>query len=458
MKKSFLLNTFFHIFIAVILMILINRLVSQEILRYRINFQASEILLTTANNCKHLSAPAAIMTCIKKNSSQIYLDVLIDQLVFCPIPNTSQGAGLNNICEDIDSKYTKDQQDTINELFINDTKWISYFFNGNNINYKILLSQKNIDTLTLKLFEIRNSTLIYLLPFLIFSIFTVSFYLSHHILKPIRQLSKIFKNAKPDHKIESFALASPYKEFNDFTQSYQSLNLLLNENILKSKNFLAYASHELRTPLTILRGTVEQLKQDINKGEIPKKKIKSIEEEVETLIDITEKLLILHQMDTCVLSNEQQIVCINDVVAEILSDYEKQLKDINIINNFNPKIEIHGDHLLINQLFKNFISNAIKYNHLNGFINFSSFFADKQFFITISNSSQFLHLPDQSFVFERFFRGENVRANSLSGHGLGLSICKEICKIHNIAVEAKILSTSFEIHLTFEFLTHHRKT
>jgi signal transduction histidine kinase len=86
---------------------------------------------------------------------------------------------------------------------------------------------------------------------------------------------------------------SYYKEFQGFVAVYDDLVNRLNASFIKAQRFSADAAHELRTPLTILRGTAERLKVSHPDGSSPQIEASKMADEIERLIDLSEKLLLL---------------------------------------------------------------------------------------------------------------------------------------------------------------------
>jgi signal transduction histidine kinase len=88
------------------------------------------------------------------------------------------------------------------------------------------------------------------------------------------------------------------KEFQAFTEVFEELRGRLHNSFLQSHRFSSDASHELRTPLTILRGHVELGIAELPSGSPAQIRLRLMGEEIERLIDITEKLLLLSRADS----------------------------------------------------------------------------------------------------------------------------------------------------------------
>ena len=96
--------------------------------------------------------------------------------------------------------------------------------------------------------------------------------------------------------------------------------------------------------------------------------------------------------------------------------------------NFNLKNEtIFTDENKLRQLLLIFIDNAFKYTKENDFIAININQKDNVYTeIFIIDSGVGIKQEDIPYIFDRFFRSENVRDKDIEGSGIGLSISKMI--------------------------------
>jgi len=89
------------------------------------------------------------------------------------------------------------------------------------------------------------------------------------------------------------------------------------------------------------------------------------------------------------------------------------------------------------ELFVNIIDNAIKYNVPQGRIDISV--KKETGFIISEIKDTGIGIPegDLGRVLDRFYQVDKSRSRDLRGVGLGLSICKEIVKLHGGRIEIK---------------------
>ena len=217
--------------------------------------------------------------------------------------------------------------------------------------------------------------------------------------------------------------------------------------------FIQDASHELRTPISIISSKLEgMLKHPEN----------TVNDEVETVADamretrrmkkIINDLLSLTKEDYISTMNFENID-IENVVYEIYRDYEEiaEMQDKKFI--FKSELEnkiIVTDKNKLRQLVLIFVDNSFKYtNEYDGiFINLKE--EDNNIKLSIKDTGIGIKEDEIKYVFDRFFRGDDVRSQDIDGSGIGLSIAKmlSINLKYEINVDSKVGEyTVFEIKI-----------
>ena len=87
-------------------------------------------------------------------------------------------------------------------------------------------------------------------------------------------------------------------------------------------------------------------------------------------------------------------------------------------------------------IFRNVLSNAIKFSQQNGNISITGHCSGKEVHIEIEDRGIGIPEDQLSKIFEKFYRIDNEK--SISGTGLGLTVVKEVVEAHN----GKVLVTS----------------
>jgi len=227
----------------------------------------------------------------------------------------------------------------------------------------------------------------------------------------------------------------------------------IQEMVDEQNRFISDASHELKTPLSSLKTAFEVSLRDKNLN-LPaaKKTITESIVDVDQLSILSENLLTLARHQNLKDSKKIEKVSLEkiliDAVAKILP-VAKQKKIIVKTKIGNYKIEGAKEDFL--KLFVIILDNAVKYSPKKTEINLASQKTDNHVLIMIKDQGIGIDKKDLPHIFDRFFRADSARSkNEAYGHGLGLSIAREIIKAHHgsISAESKLNEgTTFIIRL-----------
>jgi len=344
----------------------------------------------------------------------------------------------NNLCSEFKSKSIKwttaQASDTVitkfGEYETQGVKWqIVMRSNGSSEDF-VAIDKSEINLILKQTWELRDYVLSRILPFMILLIILVSFYLSTHIVNIINKVKNIVADTDIKNLDATNNTSVVYSEFQPFIDVFNDLRKRLKLSFDQSSRFSSDASHELKTPLTILRGYAERGIKTSTAGSNEQVQFILMTEEINRLINITDKLLILARSDSGRLHITPSLVNLTDLLEQLVQDAVTISPDLRISKNIQKNIIWECDSQLIHQLIYNLYSNAIKYNIQNGWIHFVLSMNESQLKIEILNSSDNVpkDLPEKAF--DRFYRGEESHNRRIEGTGLGLSLCKEIAKTH----------------------------
>ena len=206
--------------------------------------------------------------------------------------------------------------------------------------------------------------------------------------------------------------------------------------------FVSTVSHELRTPVSVLTMSMEFLENHSDRitPEVNKKLREGISRNIFLLKDLIEDILTLSRIDEGKYKMEwneyKPLLVFNDILT--LMEPIGNEKNISINIDVNEEITLYGDSKKIDQIFRNFIDNAIKYSRKGNYIEIKAIDHYKGKYNTEDKDGTLFHIKDNgigilenevSSIFQRFFRSEQV--TDIPGTGLGLSIAKELIELHS---------------------------
>ena len=442
-KKSFKVYVFFQIFIATAVIILINRQVSQYFLRSQLTQQIEANLVQDAVGCGHLmNDKEAFLICAFNQSGPTDITrSLIQTYVFCsasPSSTSLTSAVCEKLTETEEPVKTNHPNGRIGIVGKGNDQWYVARKNDNIPSNYLLAPASATLEMVVNVRGLRDRNLIYTLPFILLSIALLTFYLTQLLLKPVQSIKKTLTVLEPQHLDRATELNSPFYEFDDFLKIFDELRQRLQKSFTKARRFASDASHELRTPLTILRGHAEEMITELPMGSGTQIRMRVIADQVDHLIDISAKLLLLSQADANSIKLQLETLDLSQLVWNWAQDARSFDERIEIKHSIEPSLCCQGDRLLLLQVIHNFYTNAINYNIDKGWLRITLRKHDDHLLLCFENPSEMIPADFSSRAFDRFYRGPDALAKGINGYGLGLSLCQEIAKVHggSIAIDA----------------------
>lgn len=223
----------------------------------------------------------------------------------------------------------------------------------------------------------------------------------------------------------------------------------------KERQFTSNASHQLRTPISAMRALVEDALAYERTGKEYKEILELIYNEIIKMNTIVSQLLMLSRADENNYKLEIENVDLEIVIEDVIEEMKEKANKSNIRLDWicEDKIIIRADQTLITQLLLNLIDNAIKYNKKNGWVRVLAIKKDEKIHLIIEDGGIGISQKDLPYIFNRFYRGDKVKA--IEGTGLGLSIVEWIVKIHKGQIDVKSsenIGTKIEVILPLSSL------
>jgi two-component system heavy metal sensor histidine kinase CusS len=295
---------------------------------------------------------------------------------------------------------------------------------------QIMIQEQALNEVMEAVFKVRDNQLPLFIPLLLLAGLLMAHFVIQATLSPLEELKRSLENLKPENFESAPRIVTPYREFDDFTAVYHQLLQRLEDSFTKAKRFSADAAHEMRTPLAILRGQAESLIADAPTGSSFQVRLRSIADEIERLIDISEKLLLLAKADAHLMGKELTDFNISEFIEQLVEDSTLYHPSLRIDHAIEPDLIWHCDPSLAQQLIHNLYSNAVKYNITQGWIKFTLRSDGDMLELMLENPASHIPIDLREKAFDRFYRGDTAHNRRIDGSGLGLSICKEIALLH----------------------------
>jgi len=196
-------------------------------------------------------------------------------------------------------------------------------------------------------------------------------------------------------------------------------------NELKTK-FLSLVSHEFKTPLSVILSSATLTKKytDTEHQKKREKHLENIKLKVRSLNNILNDFLSIERIESDNNSYNIAYFPLSRVVNNVVYDANMLSKKGQIINypdNIN-EIVVHYDEKILELSLTNLINNAIKYSPENTTIDIAVKIKNDLLNISVSDQGIGISEKDQKYIFNPYFRAENVTHKQ--GTGIGLNIVK----------------------------------
>ena len=213
----------------------------------------------------------------------------------------------------------------------------------------------------------------------------------------------------------------------------------------KTKNlFLANISHELRTPLNAIIGFSQALDSKIF-GELNDKQaeyIKDIQISSLHLLGMINEILDLSKLEAHAMKFTPSKISAHQTIQEVINILEPLYRNKKIDVEFKSdyKGDINADYQKFQQILYNLLSNAIKFTQNEGKIIILSYSNGNNYYLEVCDNGVGIDKKFHNKIFKKFVHLNNLYVKNQSSTGLGLTITKELVKLHNgkISLESEL--------------------
>jgi len=231
----------------------------------------------------------------------------------------------------------------------------------------------------------------------------------------------------------------------DFNVMIKKLNNL--ENI--RKDLLNQITHDLSTPLTGILGYIEAIEDKLISEDKINETLKIIKDEIDSLSILINDLREYSFIESAKFKLDLEEINLSDEINRSINIVKNKYhnKNINLILN-SQDAYIKGDKRRISEIFNNLFDNAFKFSKDNGKVYVDLKKDSEKVTITIKDEGIGIDKEDLPYIFNKFYRGKNLKDADSKGYGLGLAIVKELVEAHKGSISVKSekgKGTEFEI-------------
>lgn len=221
--------------------------------------------------------------------------------------------------------------------------------------------------------------------------------------------------------------------FNYMADSLQKLETM-------RESFISDVSHELRTPMTSIAGFLE----GILDGTIPPEKrdeyLGIVLSETKRLARMSSDMLEMSKMSSSEYHLDMKKFDLCEAIRLAIISLESKIdsKSLELDVSFaHEQINVLADKDSILRVIINLLDNAIKFSYENTKISISAWCDVRSAYVKIGNFGIGIEPDDLAHVFDRFYKTDKSRGKDKTGAGLGLSMAKNIMRLHNQRIWAE---------------------
>jgi len=224
----------------------------------------------------------------------------------------------------------------------------------------------------------------------------------------------------------------------DITEERRAREAALELERAKSE-FLGSVSHELRTPLTSILGYAALLREDTDGIADAGDHIDVIERNARRQLRLVEDLLSIARIQ----AGEFEIHRLPLDLAELVRLGVEAMRpaateaELRLESDCAGPARVLGDADRLEQVLANLLSNAIKFTPRGGRVAVGLRTTSGEAVLTVTDTGPGIPPQERERLFERLFRGEEVKQLQVSGAGLGLAIASSIAEAHEGTIQAR---------------------
>ncbi|WP_064609116.1 sensor histidine kinase [Streptobacillus moniliformis] len=261
---------------------------------------------------------------------------------------------------------------------------------------------------------------------------------------PVKQISKtaldITKSQDFSKRIE---IEEGSDEIHKMAKTFNTMFDSIEASYIREKQFNSNVSHELKTPISVILAESSYSLEHVNNLEEAKESFEVIKRQSKKMSELISQIMMLSKIEN---TYNLELVDLNlsTLVDNTLIDNSIIFKErnINLNKDIQKDIIISGNKIMLERMLDNLIDNAIKFTKDNVSVNL--FKNDNKVVLEIIDNGMGISEKNIDFIFNRFYQ-ENVSRNKgkNQGSGLGLSLVKEIVKLHHAEIKVESLPKNY---------------
>ncbi len=246
------------------------------------------------------------------------------------------------------------------------------------------------------------------------------------VLRPVSRLTRTVERIRATGDLSAPIETPGQDEISRLGQAFAAMTAALDESVGAQRRLVADASHELRTPLTSLITNLELLAERPDDPSVPALAAAARAEAGELRVLVNDLVELARDGQASFHVEDVRL----DLVAErVAARADGRAPGARIELDCRPTL-VRGDPDALERAIGNLVDNALKWSPPGGRIRVSAAAGT----VEVSDDGPGIPAADLPYIFDRFYRSAQARAQP--GSGLGLAIVRRIADMHGGTVAA----------------------
>lgn len=201
-------------------------------------------------------------------------------------------------------------------------------------------------------------------------------------------------------------------------------------------DFFSNVSHEIKTPLAVIQNNAELLRME-ELTDTQREYADTIYQSSRRLADLISNILKLNKLEKQTITPDIQVYDVCAQLAECALGHEEawEQKKLDFDADMEDRAEIAADPALMELVWNNLFSNAVKFTEAGGSITLSETSDESNVYVSVRDTGCGMSEETKKHIFEKFYQGDTSHA--MAGNGLGLALALRVLQLNNFQIKVE---------------------